>query len=163
MPRVLFRALAFGTIWVLLTGAAAGSFVIGGLVVGAAVVTSMAFRTPGTGRMQVGGLARFVPYFLWHSIHGGVDVAFRALHPGLPLEPSVGRLPLRLQAGGRRTLFIGVVSLLPGTLSMELSGDELVVHLVGRRDRAFERLRELEEKIAGIFGERLADTETSDG
>ncbi len=72
----------------------------------------------------------FALFFVIESMRGGLDVAWRALHPALPIEPQFHRFELRLPEGQPRTLMVSVLSLMPGTLSAELEGggDVLVVH-----------------------------------
>jgi multicomponent Na+:H+ antiporter subunit E len=53
----------------------------------------------------------------------GLDVAWRALHPALPIEPQFQRFRLHLPEGQPRTLMVSVLSLMPGTLSAELEDD----------------------------------------
>lgn len=99
-----------------------------------------------------GALLRFSTYFLVESLRGAVDVAWRALHPALPIEPHLATHPIALPPGKPRTLLVSVVSLLPGTLSADLSasGDELRVHALSIAARA--GVRDLEQRIARLFG-----------
>lgn len=75
-------------------------------------------------------LASFALFFVVESMRGGLDVAYRALHPALPIEPQFCRFSLDLPRGQPRTLMVSALSLMPGTLSAELEGggDTLVVH-----------------------------------
>lgn len=44
------------------------------------------------------------PGFLWRSLLGGIDVAFRAFHPRLPISPAWLVYPVRLSPGTPRVL-----------------------------------------------------------
>lgn len=151
----LTRGLVMSGVWFLLTGGAPGSAPAGTLVVLAATAVTLRMEPPGRWRVRAWGTARFVPYFLRHSLRGGLDVALRAFHPRLPLRPRLDTYRLRLPQGAARSFFVGVVSLLPGTLSTRVAGDELLVHVIGGGDAAA-RLGELEERVGGVFGERLS-------
>jgi len=144
-------------VWLLLSGGAggAGALLTGVGVVAAATVASLRIAPPAAGRrLYLPGTARFVPYFVWHSLRGGADVALRALHPRLPLEPRLETFTMRLGAGSSRTFFVNVVSLLPGTLSVDVTGgDRLLVHVIGGGGAAEERLRTLERRVGDVFGE----------
>jgi len=100
-------------------------------------------------------LANFAAYFLRASLAGGIDVAWRAMHPKLPIEPRWIEYPLNLPPGQPRTLMISVVSLLPGTLSADLRDDRvLVIHaLSGPGQPAIEAL---EKRIQRLFSLDLA-------
>jgi multicomponent Na+:H+ antiporter subunit E len=49
------------------------------------------------------------------------------LHPGLPIEPSVVRIPAP-EGRVARALLANSITLTPGTLTVDLTDDELVVH-----------------------------------
>ena len=81
---------------------------------------------------------RFVPFFLMRSLLGGVDVAWRAFHPGMPIAPEFIEYPLRLPPGLARVFMANTVSLLPGTMSTEIGENCLTVHVLdGRKDVVF--------------------------
>ena len=61
-------------------------------------------------------LARFVLRFLRQSVVAGIDVAWRALDPRLPLRPGFVVYQPRLPPGPARNAFCTMTSLLPGTL-----------------------------------------------
>ena len=97
------------------------------------------------------GAALFIGFFLFESIRAGFDVAYRTLHPWMPVEPDFFDYAIRLPEGQPRTLLISIITLLPGTLSAELSfdGRHLVVHELtpGGRDS----VAHLEAWIAWLF------------
>lgn len=95
-------------------------------------------------------LAGFFLHFLRASLLGGIDVASRALHPRLPLEPALVVHPLSLPPGLPRTLMLSVVSLLPGTLSVAIDTDDrLHVHVLVRG--ADHGLADLERRVARLL------------
>jgi multicomponent Na+:H+ antiporter subunit E len=111
----------------------------------------------GRRRLRYPALLRFVPYFLGASVYAGWDVARRALHPKLPLEP--GFIEYRFRMAGRppRIFFALLVSLLPGTAGARLDGESLLVHVLDERMPNAERLAELESQVAGLLGMHLED------
>ncbi|QOC24195.1 Na+/H+ antiporter subunit E [Wenzhouxiangella sp. AB-CW3] len=96
-------------------------------------------------------LAGFALFFLVESFKGGMDVAWRALKPDLPIQPEFRRYRLDLPGGQPRTLMVSVISLLPGTLSADLSDDgrELVVHLL--MPEAMDSVSRLDRRIRHLF------------
>jgi len=121
--------------------------------VGLAVTASLAL-VPGPWRLHWSpeGLARFVPFFLFQSLRGGLDVACRTFHPRLPLNPSLVRYPLRLEQSPAQVFMANVVSLLPGTLSADLEGSVLTVHALDIGLPVTEQLQTLESRVARLFG-----------
>ncbi len=102
-------------------------------------------------QLRFRGLLTFIPYFAAHSFRGGLDVSRRAIDPALPLDPGFFHHSLSLPPGPPRVFYQNVVSLLPGTLSARLEGDDLTVHLLADRASAERRLQDLEERVARIF------------
>lgn len=147
------RATGFALLWLLLTGEDTASWFIGLPTVAAATIASLLLQPVVGWKLNFHGLARFLPFFLWGSLRGSIDVAKRALHPQLPLAPLLVDYELRLPPGAWRVFLVNTVSLLPGTLSAELQGDCLTVHaLDGSQESVTEKLQILEARIAGLFG-----------
>ncbi len=96
-------------------------------------------------------LLGFAAFFLVESFKGGVDVAWRALSPDLPISPEFHRCRIDLPEGQPRTLMVSVISLLPGTLSADLSedGEELIVHTL--MPEAMESVQRLDRRIRWLF------------
>lgn len=96
---------------------------------------------------------RLIAFFVWfliESCKGGVDVAWRALHPAMPIKPEFLDYRLDLPPGQPRTLMISTISLLPGTLSADLVDDNtVVIHSIAPDSR--EVTERLERKIQHLF------------
>ena len=97
-------------------------------------------------------LARFVGYFGVESVRGGLDVARRALSPAMPLAPGFIVLRTRLPEGAARVLLADVTSLLPGTVSVALDGDRMLVHGLDAGPGLEADFRALEVRIAELLG-----------
>ena len=89
--------------------------------------------------------------FLWHSLKGGVDVAWRAFHPRLPITSKLVEYPLRLPPGLPRVILVNTVSLLPGTLSAELGSQVLKVHVLDSLGDFLAELEALEQRVGCRF------------
>lgn len=155
LPRLALGALGRGAVlaalWWAFSEGAAGSWLIGGPAVAAATALSLALAPPPLARLHLGGVARFVPYFLRESVLGGVDVARRALDPALPVKPGFVTVPLGALPHAARLMFLVAVSLLPGTLSARLHEDRLKVHVLDRDMDAETALARLRERIEAVF------------
>jgi multicomponent Na+:H+ antiporter subunit E len=106
-------------------------------------------------------LLLFILFFLRESFRGGVDVAWRAMLPGMPIEPTFVEFPLNLPPGLPRTVMVGVISLLPGTLSVDLDQTTLRVHAL--TPAAADNLPQLQRRIRHLFSletDSGADEET---
>lgn len=152
-PSILRRGLLFALVWWTLVGGEITSWWIGVPAVLLAATASVALVSPLN--LDLYALFRFVPYFLIRSLLGGVDVAWRAFHPGMPIDPYLLKYPIRLPPGLPRVFMANTVSLLPGTLSAELGSTYLKVHVLTRRENVFSDLEKLERNVAALFGTSL--------
>lgn len=72
----------------------------------------------------------YIFYFLWQLIKANLDVAFRVLHPKLPIEPGIVRVETKLQSRLGRLLLANSITLTPGTITMESDGPDVYVHWI---------------------------------
>lgn len=112
---LLTLTLLAGLWWVLTSGSMASWLVWLPALASAAWVNGRLGRSSGE-RLSLTGLARFVPFFIWQSLRGGVDVALRTLTPRMRIQPGFSRYRTRLKTLSAQTFFANCVSLLPGTL-----------------------------------------------
>lgn len=149
LRAVVFRSVLFALVWWALTHGAVDSWSLGLPVVALTTLLSVLVLPPSA--WSVFGLVRFIPFFLWESIRGGIDVAGRALHPNLPISPGLHEYSLRLPAGLPQIFMANSVSLLPGTLSTELDDSVLRVHVLDETGDFIEHLQTLEKRLADVF------------
>jgi len=71
----------------------------------------------------------FVGVFVWRVVLANLDVAYRILHPRMPIQPGIVKIRTTLQSTAARTLLANSITLTPGTLTVELvDGGCLYVH-----------------------------------
>lgn len=155
MGRMLLSAAALAAIWLVIADANLESWVIGGPAVGAAAWVANRLGTGLGVRLSLRGFLLFIPFFLWESLRGGVDVALRTLGPRLRVNPGFTRYRIRLASPSGRVFMVSCVSLLPGTLSAELDGEWLTVHALSIDGDSNKELRRLEEVVARLFSEHI--------
>jgi multicomponent Na+:H+ antiporter subunit E len=100
-------------------------------------------------------LATFGLYFLSESLRGGIDVAWRVLHPRMPIDPVYVEHRLRLPPGLPRSVFLATVNLLPGTLGVRVS-EQGVLRVHALVPGAADELDALERHVGGLFSLDLA-------
>ncbi|WP_422756524.1 Na+/H+ antiporter subunit E [Micromonospora sp. WMMD708] len=148
------------TVWVLLWGTLSWANVLGGLVVGLVVLT--VFPLPPVtfaGRVHPVPLLRFALRFLRDLVVASVQIAALALRFGHPPLGAIIAVQLRVRSDLNLTLTAEALSLVPGSLIVEVDRDAgiLYVHVLGVRDRAeVERFRvgvlELEARLVAAIG-----------
>lgn len=75
-------------------------------------------------------LGVYVPYFLWYVIRANLDVALRVLHPDVPIRPGIVKVRTTLTSEMARTFLANSITLTPGTLTMDVDGQEFYVHWI---------------------------------
>lgn len=149
-PSILRRGIVFAFLWWVLVAGDTSSWWIGAPAVAFASILSAALLSPV--KLVWRALFGFVPFFFFRSLLGGADVAWRAIHPRMPINPHLVEYPIRLPPGLPRVFMANIVSLLPGTLSTELSSRFLRVHVLSDRGDVESELETLERRVAGLFG-----------
>jgi multicomponent Na+:H+ antiporter subunit E len=99
----------------------------------------------------------YIFVFTWYAVRGGVDVAWRVLHPAMPIKPGIVRVQSVLKTDTGRTALANSITLTPGTLTMEVTDDGvfyvhwLYVNTLDEEQAAEQILRRFEWYIQRIF------------
>jgi len=82
------------------------------------------------------GAAVLAVTFVWELVKSSVNVAILVLSPGRALSPAIIALPLDAKSDAEITLLANMITLTPGTLSMDVSDDRstLFVHAIDAPD-----------------------------
>lgn len=115
-PAAVLRAVGFFALWLMLAGADPADLPAAAVATVAATWASLRLLPPGAGRLSFLGLCRLALRYPYQSIIAGVDVAWRALDPRLPLKPGFVIFAPKLPPGTARDTWCLLMSLLPGTL-----------------------------------------------
>ncbi|GAA5507987.1 hypothetical protein Rcae01_03445 [Novipirellula caenicola] len=157
--RSIVTFIVLAGLWALLTETRRDAWIVGVPVVLAASLVEARLASRDRWRWSVIGLLRFAPHFVRSSIGGGIDVAWRSMHPQLPIDPQMIAYPLRLPAGTARTFFMNVVNLLPGTVSADVRKNVLTVHAMDINQPIQRELATLEDAVAKLFAVHLNSLE----
>ena len=133
----LVAAAAVMLLWILLTSPAGVQELVTAVVLG--VVLAL---IPLPGR-EVWGQIRFMPkrmgyafvyffVFSWALIKSTFDVAYRVVAPSLPINPGVVLVKTRLKSKLGRMFLANSITLTPGTITVDIEGDTLVIHWIYR-------------------------------
>jgi len=144
-----FRLALFGIVWWGLAGGSFQDWPLGLFFVLAAAASSM-LLVPGQ-KLRLVGILKFIPFFLNLSLLGGLDVTSRAFRPSMPLETGIIMHQVRLEHPTARVLLVWVVSLLPGTASVQLMDEQLRIHVLDSAQPHRELLQDLENRIQALF------------
>lgn len=100
---------------------------------------------------------RYAAVFIWRSVAGGVDVAWRVFKPGMPLHPGIVKVAPRLPDGLPRLLFRALASLQPGSLACGVDAEgNLLFHCLDTRDDVVGALSQAQNELAELWKENQA-------
>ncbi|WP_286235478.1 Na+/H+ antiporter subunit E [Thalassotalea sediminis] len=105
---------------------------------------------------QVSTGQRILRYFLWlisEIIRSSYHVTKLIWGSSKNISPSLSKISVEKIPHNTRVLYANSITLTPGTLSVDLEGDELTVHALQKR--SIDRLRkgDMENKLKIIWGE----------
>lgn len=152
IPTVLKRFALLLGLWVVLTLNEPSAYLVGALATATAAAISVWLLPPEGRKVRLATIVRLAPGFAWTSFLGGLDVAWRAFHPFMPLKPRWIVYTVRLPTGSARVSLGNELSLMPGTLAAGGRGDTLYIHCLDG-DRPVEaQIAEEENRIAKTIG-----------
>lgn len=102
-------------------------------------------------------LLYYIPLFTYYCLLANFDVAYRVLHPALPIEPGIVKVKTTLTNTTAKVALANSITLTPGTLSVEMTDDGyLYVHWIKVRTTDVEEatemiIRKFEKILKEIF------------
>ncbi|WP_119070236.1 Na+/H+ antiporter subunit E [Aggregatilinea lenta] len=73
----------------------------------------------------------FVAYFAWELLVANLHVAYEVITPKLYMRPAIVAVPLDLKRDLAITVLANLITLTPGTLSLEISEDKKTLYVHG--------------------------------
>ena len=92
----------------------------------------------------------YVVVFLWECLKANIDVAYRVLHPDLPIRPGTIRVKTSLKSDAGLTFLANSITLTPGTMCVDIDKEKgvLYIHWINVRTTDVEDATKM---IAGKF------------
>lgn len=146
MSQKIILFFAALTVWCLLTWIPSGANLLAGSLV-AALVTFMlgdlVVQRPHLTidpRRYLYFLFQYLPVLLWEVLKANIDVGYRVVHPGLPINPGIVKVKTSLRSDIALTLLANSITLTPGTMSVDIGKGNgfLYVHWIDVRTRDIE-------------------------
>lgn len=68
--------------------------------------------------------------FIWACIRANLDVAYRVLHPSMPIKPGIVRVRTTLKSEFAKSLLANSITMTPGTITVDIIDDSLYIHWI---------------------------------
>jgi len=72
----------------------------------------------------------YIFILFWEIIKANFDVAFRVVHPSLPINPGVVIIKTNLKSDLAKTILANSITLTPGTFTLDIQEDRLLIHWI---------------------------------
>ncbi|MDQ7734371.1 Na+/H+ antiporter subunit E [Halomonas sp. SpR1] len=149
--------LLLGLAWVLLSGDFSGLNLLVGLIFG---YITLVLIEPQLDSLKgyparVPRFIGFIGFFLKELIQANLRVAFDIVTPPWHMKPGVIAMPLSARTEMEITLVANLISLTPGTLSLDVSDDRKVLYIhamfLDNEEELRRNLKEMEHRALELF------------
>jgi len=122
--------------WLVLSGHYTPPLMIIGVAASVAVV-ALASRMALIDReghpiLLLGRAVWYLPWLLWQIIKSGIDVSRMIVSPSLPISPTLINVKASQKSVVGLVSYANSITLTPGTISVEVEGNEITVHAITR-------------------------------
>ena len=134
----LYLFLILLLVWLLLTSSLHWQSVTTGAVV-SVILTLFLGRTyarvglPPISLKRIWYFALYLGVLLQEIVRANLDVAYRVLHPKLPIKPGIVVIKTELRQDIAKTILANSITLTPGTFTLDVIGDTLLIHWIDVR------------------------------
>lgn len=152
MKRIILFIVAY-ILWLLLTWTLNWQHLMVGVAVAffVAILFGEIFVREPRKCLQIkryGWFLLYLPLFLWECFKANIDVAYRVLHPKMPINPGIVKVRTILRSDIAKTCLANSITMTPGTLSVDIKDEYLYIHWINVRSKETERATQL---IVGRF------------
>jgi multicomponent Na+:H+ antiporter subunit E len=157
--NVVLGNIFLSLVWMALTGA----FTFANFVVGFAVSSAVLWLTGSRGEVAfIVYLTRFFRFvglfffFLWELLMANLRVAYEVLTPGYQMRAAIIAIPLDANSDLEITVLANLITLTPGTLSLDVSADRKILYIHAMHVHDVEKFRKeikvrLERRVREVF------------
>ena len=157
MKKRISAFIILWLVWVLIAGFELYDVLLGGA---AALILSLIisrYVNYSFGFSAVVGLFKFIfiyiPVFLYKLVLANFDMAYRVLSPKLPINPRIVKVPTDLKGDFAKLVLANSITLTPGTLSLDVEDDGVLVHWVNAQGETGEDYKKaISQDFENILG-----------
>ncbi|NKB44638.1 MAG: cation transporter [Alphaproteobacteria bacterium] len=134
MGQVISLTIVLLVFWLTLSGHYT-TFLITAGVISAVAIALLAYRmdiSDREGHPIHLGLASITywPWLVWQIILSALNVTRIIINPNLPISPTLTRVTMTQKTDVARVTYANSITLTPGTISVDVEGDEILVHAI---------------------------------
>ncbi len=97
-------------------------------------------------------LFAYFPWLAWETIKSNIAVAKLILDPRMPISPSVFTVRASQPGDLGKVIYANSITLTPGTVSMSIDGDQILVHAIDHEAEAGLKSGEMDRRVTLMAG-----------
>ena len=145
------KTCAFFLIWLLLSESFNGLHMGMGILAAFGVAWLNTERSSTRSSIRGWRMFWYFPWLVGRIFQSGCHLSVLILHPDLPIDPKMIRHQTKLQDDGSIVLLGNSITLTPGTITVEVESQDLVVHAMDDSSADDVTSRRIEQRIDGLF------------
>ena len=135
VKNFLYLFIFLLVIWVILTNTFKIEELLTGILVSVilALMLSKNYQKIGLPPLGIKRIIYFVIFIfvlLKEIVKANFDVAYRVLHPKMPIKPGIIIIKTELKQDFAKMILANSITLTPGTFTLDIKGDELLIHWI---------------------------------
>ena len=159
MKKILSTFFTLWIIWVFIAGFDVMEVILGGVVslILALIISKYVSYSFGFSIIikAIKFIFIYIPVFIYKLVLANLDMAYRVLSPKLPINPGFVKVPTSIKNDFGKLILANSITLTPGTLSLDVEDDHVLVHWVNVKwdnDKAHQEKisKEFENILGGI-------------
>ncbi len=157
--NVLLGNIVLALVWMALTGTFAFANFVVGFAVSSLTMWLVGSRGEAAFIVYISRVFRFAGlffFFLWELLIANLRVAYEVLTPGYQMRAAIIAIPLDAKSDLEITVLANLITLTPGTLSLDVSRDRKILYIhamhVGNVDKFRDDIKtRLERRVMEVF------------
>ncbi len=105
--------------------------------------------------IKIARIIEFVFFYIAKVLQANVELAWHIIAPRLKMTPGIIKIPVHLSHNQAILLLVNLISMTPGTLSMDLTEDKQYIYVhclfLADQEKTIREIKHLESKISKLF------------
>ncbi|MGA1873632.1 MAG: Na+/H+ antiporter subunit E [Thermoplasmatota archaeon] len=157
--KIVLTVIILMAAWVMLTLRTDLDGMVQELIAGGLIALALGFllsgMLPEAGKgaplMRIIKFPIFLLVLFKEMVLANLDVAYRVLHPGMPIKPGIVEVEPGIESDMGKLVLANSITLTPGTLSMDYIDDRLYIHWINVKEDPKESMKPLDKTVKEVF------------
>lgn len=93
----------------------------------------------------------YLPYIIWEIVKANIDVTKAIFNP-TSISPRIFRTKASQKTGTARVIYANSITLTPGTITLDMRGDDLLIHALTKDTQAGVESGDMDRRVTKLEG-----------